>query len=63
MEEVYKKDYKKETSTNPERQILGIFTSVSIMLAPQGDTKLKKILACPKNPEQGNAYMRTYTHK
>ena len=51
MEEVYKKDYKKETSTNPERQILGIFTSVSIMLAPQGDTKLKKILACPKNPE------------
>ena len=46
MEEVHKKDSRKETSTNPERQILGIFISVPTMLAPQGDTKLKKILVC-----------------
>ena len=44
----YKKDSKKEISTNPERQIFEIFTSLLIMVASQGETKLNKVPACPK---------------
>ena len=44
----YKKDSKKEISANPERQIFKIFTSLLIMVASQGETKLNKVLTCPK---------------
>ena len=48
VQEVYKKDSRKTISTNPERSIFKIFTLLSTVLASKGDTKLNKLLACPK---------------
>ena len=47
----YKKDSKKEISANPERQIFEIFTSLLMMVASQGETKLNKVIK--KNPGYG----------
>ena len=41
---MYNKDSRKTISTNPKRRIFEFFTS----MPSQGDTKLKKLLACPK---------------
>ena len=43
-----KKKKKKEISTNPERQIFKIFTSVPTMVASQRDTTLNTLLAHAK---------------
>ena len=48
-EEVYKKDFRRAFSANPEWQIFKIYTSVPTMMASQGDTEINKLLAHPKH--------------
>ena len=48
MQEVHKKDSRKPISTNPERQIFNIFSSMPSTVASQVDTKLNKLLANQK---------------
>ena len=50
MQEVYKKDSRKAISIIPAKQIFEIFILVPILVASQGDTKLNKLPARPKNP-------------
>ena len=48
-----KKDSSEAISVNPERKIFEFFTSMLMMVASQGDSKLSKLPACPKNSGYG----------